>query len=263
MVTLGETGNARRPWWLGSRGPSTATLSNRAGNARPFENETHPTSNLPGGHDMGASSGRGERGWRAAANDKGAMDQRSVRGKRATGNTGGGYGVAGRSMEGIGDLGEAGRWAGHFIGDVEGTGDIRLTNADCAEEFDIGGSSMAAPGTVMVLDDAGAVRPGHIAYDKRVAGVVSGAGSYRPAIVLDRREDDGQRLPIAMLGKVDRMVDAEYAPIGVGDLLTTSPTSGHAMKAIEPDRRSARSSERLSARSRQERASIPLLVALR
>jgi hypothetical protein len=28
--------------------------------------------------------------------------------------------------------------AGYFEGDVEVTGDIRLTNADCAEDFDIG-----------------------------------------------------------------------------------------------------------------------------
>jgi hypothetical protein len=29
-------------------------------------------------------------------------------------------------------------------------------------------------------------------------------------------------------------VDAQYAPIEVGDLLTTSPTPGHAMKAADP-----------------------------
>jgi len=29
-------------------------------------------------------------------------------------------------------------------------------------------------------------------------------------------------------------VDAQYSPIEVGDLLTTSPTPGHAMKADDP-----------------------------
>jgi hypothetical protein len=36
------------------------------------------------------------------------------------------------------------------------------------------------------------------------------------------------------LGKVYCKVDAQYAPIEIGDLLTTSPTLGHAMKADDP-----------------------------
>ena len=36
------------------------------------------------------------------------------------------------------------------------------------------------------------------------------------------------------MGKVYCKVDAQYAPIEVGDLLTTSPTPGHAMKAADP-----------------------------
>ena len=36
------------------------------------------------------------------------------------------------------------------------------------------------------------------------------------------------------MGKVYCKVDAQYAPIEVGDLLTTSPTLGHAMKAEDP-----------------------------
>jgi hypothetical protein len=42
-----------------------------------------------------------------------------------------------------------------FQGDVEVTGDIRLTNADCAEDFDICGAEITEPGTVMVLGDEG------------------------------------------------------------------------------------------------------------
>jgi len=38
-------------------------------------------------------------------------------------------------------------------------------------------------------------------------------------------------MPIALIGKVYCRVDAEYVPIEVGDLQTTSPTPGHAMKA--------------------------------
>ena len=39
---------------------------------------------------------------------------------------------------------------------------------------------------------------------------------------------------MALVGKVYCKVDAEYAPVEVGDLLTTSPTLGHAMKAGDP-----------------------------
>ena len=41
-------------------------------------------------------------------------------------------------------------------------------------------------------------------------------------------------MPIALMGKVNCKVDAQYAAIEVGDLLTTSPTPGHAMKATDP-----------------------------
>ena len=123
--------------------------------------------------------------------------------------------------------------AGYFDGDVEVTGDIRLVNADCAEDFTVSGEDPAEPGTVMVLAENGGVRACDCAYDKRVAGVVSGAGNYRPAIVLDRQTGTSHRAPVALLGKTYCKVDAGYGPVEIGDLLTTSQTSGHAMKASE------------------------------
>jgi len=115
-----------------------------------------------------------------------------------------------------------------------GDGDILLQNADCAEEFDLGEEATAEPGTVVVLDDDGSVRAGRQPYDRRVAGVVSGAGEHRPGIVLDRRHSARPRVPVAVMGKVFCRVDATYGPVGVGDLLTTSPTTGHAMTAADP-----------------------------
>jgi hypothetical protein len=64
--------------------------------------------------------------------------------------------------------------------------------------------------------------------------IISGAGTYRPALVLDRQVSDGNRVPIALMGKVYCKVDASLAPIEAGDLLVTAPTPGHAMKATEP-----------------------------
>jgi len=111
---------------------------------------------------------------------------------------------------------------------------LPATAADCAEEFDIGTTQEVEPGTVMVLDQGESVRPSEQGYDKRVAGVVSGAGGYRPAVILDRRDSAGNRMPIALVGKVFCKVDAQYGAVEVGDLLTTSPTLGHAMKASDP-----------------------------
>jgi hypothetical protein len=114
------------------------------------------------------------------------------------------------------------------------TGDIRLGNADCAEDFDIADDAGVEPGTVMVLGDEGALHQSKQPYDKRVAGVISGAGDYKPGIVLDKRPSQHKRQPVALLGKVYCKVDAQYGSVEVGDLLTTSATPGHAMKVGEP-----------------------------
>ncbi len=119
-------------------------------------------------------------------------------------------------------------------GNVEFTGDVVLTGADCAEDFDIACLEQVEPGTVMVIDSEGGLRPSDQAYDKRVAGVISGAGSYKPGLILDKQESSNNRMPIALMGKVYCKVDAQYGAIKVGDLLTTSPTAGHAMKVNDP-----------------------------
>lgn len=63
-------------------------------------------------------------------------------------------------------------------GNILASGDIRLANADCAEEFDICETEQIEPGTVMVLGEDGKLKQSQMAYDKRVAGVISGAGDY-------------------------------------------------------------------------------------
>ena len=128
---------------------------------------------------------------------------------------------------------EAGRDAIHLNG---ASGDIILNNADCAEDFDLAPAAAAEPGTVMVLGRDGAIQPSSVAYDKTVAGVISGAGACKPGIVLDRRPSETPRSPLALVGKVYCKVDATHAPVEVGGLLTTSSTPGHAMKATDPQR---------------------------
>jgi hypothetical protein len=86
----------------------------------------------------------------------------------------------------------------------------------------------------MVVRQEGVLSRSQHAYDKHVAGVISGAGRYRPGIVLDRQPSQSNRQPIALLGKVYCNVDAQYGAVEVGDLLTTSDTPGHAMKVTDP-----------------------------
>ncbi len=148
-------------------------------------------------------------------------------------NDHGGDGVLGDSPTGVGVHGRGGRLAGFFEGDVEVTGDIRLTNADCAEDFDIACEAAVEPGTVMALAPDGGLQPCAAAYDTRVVGVVSGAGLYKPGLVLDSRASNRLRQPIALMGKVYCKVDARGAAIAIGDLLTTAHMPGHAMKATD------------------------------
>jgi hypothetical protein len=142
------------------------------------------------------------------------------------------------------------------------TGDIILANADCAEDFDVAEGGDTEPGTVMVLDDQGRLRQSRAAYDKRVAGVISGAGDFRPGIVLDRTAPVRGRVPLALVGKVFCKVDAHHGEIQVGDLLTTSATPGHAMKATDPARAFGAVLGKALQRLTSGQALLPVLVAL-
>ncbi len=177
-----------------------------------------------------------------------------------------GYGVAGTSDKGIGIYGKGGKLAGRFEGDVEVTGDIRLMNQDCAEDFDISiDHSVVDPGTVMVLNHEGQLEPSQREYDKRVAGVISGAGGFKPGVILGRQSSEAnnsKRVPIAMMGKVFCKVDANFGPIEVGDLLTTSPTLGHAMKADDPCKAFGTVIGKALSPLNYGQAMIPILVAL-
>ena len=137
-----------------------------------------------------------------------------------------------------GVYGEGPSVAGRFVGDVEVTGDVRLIGGqDCAETFETSAGVMIESGSVMVISEAGTLRVSDRPYDTAVVGVMSGAGGYRPALLLAQEERDVMAsVPVALLGKVYCKVDATYAAVAVGDLLTTSPTPGHGMKVTDPKR---------------------------
>jgi len=144
---------------------------------------------------------------------------------------------------------------------ITADGDIRLLGADCAEFFAADEAAAIDPGTVLVIGDEGRLRPCEGAYDRRVAGVVSGAAGARPAIILDNgAEEEG--VPVALNGKAWCKVDAEEEAVEVGDLLTTSGTPGHAMKASDVTRYVGAVIGKALAPLAEGRGLVPVLVSL-
>jgi hypothetical protein len=148
-------------------------------------------------------------------------------------------------------------------GSLSVPGDVQLTGADHAEDFDVADNETSEPGTVMVFEHSGAIRMSGRPYDRRVAGVVSGAGGCKPAVILDRRQNmESPRRPLALIGKVYCKVDAEPCSIEVGDLLTTAAVPGHAMKATDATRSFGAILGKALAPLQGDRGLIPVLVAL-
>jgi hypothetical protein len=199
----------------------------------------------------------------------------STSGTGVGGNSTSGDGVFGKTTTGVAVHGQSlgSGAAGKFEGAVQVTGnitasgnvtanDIMLSGADCAEEFDVRDGEASQPGTIMVIDDEGTLRQSQRPYDRRVAGVVSGAGEYKPAIVLDRRASSAGRASLALVGKVFCKVDADPAPIAVGDLLTTSERPGFGMKAADPAQAFGAVIGKALKPLREGQGLIPIIVSL-
>ncbi len=92
------------------------------------------------------------------------------------------------------------------------------------------------PGMVVAIDPK---NPGKLvvsteSYDRKVAGIISGAGGVNPGMLMGQSgsEADGD-YPVALTGRVRCLCAASNGPIQPGDLLTTSDTPGHAMKVTD------------------------------
>lgn len=111
--------------------------------------------------------------------------------------------------------------------------------SDLSEMFDVGGETPIEPGMVVCIDplNPGRLIPSTSAYDPTVAGVVSGAGGVATGMRMGQVGSlaHGDH-PVALTGRVYCLVDANGQRIKPGDMLTTSDTPGHAMKATERDR---------------------------
>jgi hypothetical protein len=109
--------------------------------------------------------------------------------------------------------------------------------ADLSEQFDVrAAEGQVEPGLVVSIDPD---NPGKLvlstrAYDRKVAGIISGAGGVAPGMLMGQHGSvaDGD-YPIALTGRVYVWADATTGAIEPGDLLTTSDIPGHAMKVTD------------------------------
>jgi hypothetical protein len=108
---------------------------------------------------------------------------------------------------------------------------LELTGGlDLAEHFEIAGGGK--PGLVVAIDphNTGRFSIARGAYNRRVAGIISGANNLAAGMVLSGGKHSKESMPIALSGRVWVYCDATKHAIRPGDLLTTSNFAGHAMK---------------------------------
>lgn len=113
---------------------------------------------------------------------------------------------------------------------------LEITGADLAEKFPA--SETLEPGMVVAIDakNAGKLCLSRGAYNRCVAGVVSGANNFSVGAVLGNLPGHEDAPAIALSGRVYVQCDGSSGAIEPGDMLTTSDTPGYAMKAIDRDR---------------------------
>jgi len=118
------------------------------------------------------------------------------------------------------------------------TDELQITGgSDLSEQFDITSSHGAIePGMVVSINPN---NPGELlvssgAYDRTVAGVISGAGGVKTGLMMGQRGTvaDGKHA-VALTGRVWVHCDASSGAIQPGDLLTTAALPGHAMKVTD------------------------------
>jgi hypothetical protein len=118
------------------------------------------------------------------------------------------------------------------------TSAVQITGGgDLVEGFESSEGKLE-PGTVVVIDSerAGQLKSSSSAYDRKVAGVISGAGGINHGIQMGQDGVmDGENL-VAMTGRVYVKCSSENGAIQPGDLLTTAGLGGHAMRADDVNR---------------------------
>lgn len=130
------------------------------------------------------------------------------------------------------------------VGELVSAGDVIIASRDVAGTFE----RSRMPGDRAVVGVV-AASPG-VTLGRSLEGIASADAALAEELDLARRSGDREaeaalwteleerflssHAPIALTGTVDVKVDAGYGGIRVGDLLTSSPTPGHAMRTDDP-----------------------------
>lgn len=140
---------------------------------------------------------------------------------------------------------------------------LEITGADVAEKFPA--SEKLEPGMVVAIDPK---NPGKLclargAYNRCVAGVVSGANNFPVGAVLGSMPENKDAPAIALSGRVYVQCDSTSNAIQPGDLLTTSDVAGHAMKVTDyPRGQGAIIGKAMTELKRGESGMVLVLVSL-
>lgn len=107
--------------------------------------------------------------------------------------------------------------------------------SDIAEPFPFTETDEIDDGSVVVIDEEnpGALTLSDQPYDRRVAGIVSGAGGVKPGLTLSQRGTLDEGRNVALGGRVYVKATVSNGPIKPGDMLTTSGTAGYAMRVSD------------------------------
>lgn len=223
--------------------------------------------NTGGGHGVYSETPTGRAIWGKSTGSRGVY-----------GESDNNVGVWGFSTNGTGVVGSTGNvngFGGHFSNAgggkalrVEGTGSISVMEitggSDLAEKFEV--EDKAKPGMVVAIDPE---NPGRLSisrgtYNRRVAGIISGANNLSAGMILPDLASDKTTFaqPVALSGRVWVYCDATQNPIKPGDLLTTAATPGHAMKVVNHARAQGAIIGKAMTRLKAGRGLVLVLVSL-
>jgi hypothetical protein len=106
---------------------------------------------------------------------------------------------------------------------------LQITGADVAEKFPV--SEPVEPGMLVAIDSE---NPGKLClcrgqYNRKIAGVVSGAKDFPAGAILGNLPGHEDSIPVALTGRVWVYCVAQKSAIKPGDMLTSSKRPGYAM----------------------------------
>ena len=147
-------------------------------------------------------------------------------------------------------------------------GKLTILGADFSEQFEVVESERATIQSGMVVavrkGGNGQVELSKEAYDKKVVGIVSGAGGIQTGMLMGQKGTLAYGdTPIAISGRVYVWTDATNAAIEEGDFLTSADKVGYAMKVKEYEKaRGAIIGKALTALPKGEEGLVLVLVNL-